>query len=304
MPIDKNQFGTEESVRRTSGDAAREASQRAEALQIAEQEDFSSLLIRSSRDGILAFDRFRRYTLWNPMLENLTGLSSAEVLGREATEVFPYLRQNGGEAALNLALQGKSTITGELVYKVPHSGRRGFYQGHYSPLCDESGQVVGGIAIIREATELRLHRQLAEASLALASTLELDETLQTIRKIASAQWEDGFSLRLELPGESPRFVHSFADEGIARRFQEWERLQQQTGAHPIDGVAFLAPLGITSQLRAPLTAKGSHLGSLAIFAGQSTIGLPDARALETWARHFSLALQNAVTCTELKRRSK
>src|SRR5262249_58163112 len=49
-------------------------------------------LIHSSMDGIFAFDRDYRYTVWNPAVERILGLSKLQTLGRSAFEVFPFLK--------------------------------------------------------------------------------------------------------------------------------------------------------------------------------------------------------------------
>ncbi len=67
----------------------------------------SESVIDSSIDGIAAFDRDIRYTMWNPAMERLFHRSSAEVIGRTATELFPHLRGTPVEEMM------LATITGE-----------------------------------------------------------------------------------------------------------------------------------------------------------------------------------------------
>ena len=55
------------------------------------QKEFIEMLIDSSLDGILAYDREYRYTLWNPAMERLSGMPAAAVLGRSALELFGFL---------------------------------------------------------------------------------------------------------------------------------------------------------------------------------------------------------------------
>src|SRR5215471_5716806 len=54
-------------------------------------------LIDSSTDGIFAFDRECRYIVWNPALERILGLKQSQTLGKNAFDVFPFLRERGGE---------------------------------------------------------------------------------------------------------------------------------------------------------------------------------------------------------------
>jgi PAS domain S-box-containing protein len=70
--------------------------------------NFVERLIRSSVDGILAFDRECRYTVWNPAMEQLSGVSREEMIGRCAFEVFPFLRETGEDPYFYAALEGRS----------------------------------------------------------------------------------------------------------------------------------------------------------------------------------------------------
>ncbi len=122
---------------------------------IRRQAEFSQSLIDSSVDGILAFDRECRFTIWNPALEHASGYSEAETFGRSAFEVFPFLRETGDDQLFRQALAGRTAVARDRLY-VDRTGRRGYFEGHFSPLVDGVGAVVGGLAIIRDRTEHRL----------------------------------------------------------------------------------------------------------------------------------------------------
>jgi diguanylate cyclase (GGDEF)-like protein/PAS domain S-box-containing protein len=109
-------------------------------------------LINSSVDGILAFDRECRYTVWNPGMERITGVSEVQALGKSAFEVFPMLEETGDGRFFSEALAGKTIVAKERSCLLPALGQ-GFFEGHYSPLFNESGQIIGGLAIIRDVTD-------------------------------------------------------------------------------------------------------------------------------------------------------
>ena len=109
-------------------------------------------LLDACPDGVLAFDRECRYTAWNRAMERISGLPREQVLGRVAFEVFPFLAETGEDRCFRDALAGIACETEARPYVVPESGRRGFFDAHYSPLCDERGNVVGGVGIIRDVT--------------------------------------------------------------------------------------------------------------------------------------------------------
>jgi PAS domain S-box-containing protein len=121
----------------------------------------SELLLDASVDGLMAFDRECRYTAWNRQMERISGLRREQVLGRVAFEVFPFLRETGEDGYMLGALEGRTSISVARPYDIPESGRRGLFDGHYSPLYDQAGRVMGGVGVIREVTE----RQRAEEAL-------------------------------------------------------------------------------------------------------------------------------------------
>jgi len=120
---------------------------------IQREKEFSESLINSSFDGILAFDHDYRYTLWNPGMERITGLSAKDVLGRVAFELFPFLKETGEDRFFREALAGQTAIGNDRPFVIPQTGQQGFFEAHYSPLCNASGEVIGGLGIIRDITE-------------------------------------------------------------------------------------------------------------------------------------------------------
>jgi PAS domain S-box-containing protein len=111
-----------------------------------------ALLIDSSPDGILAFDRQCRYTIWNAAMEKLSGVPKEQVLGRCAFEIFPFLQETGEDRFLHAALAGQSLESHEQHYAIPSTGKEGYFEGRYSPLRDARGEVIGGLAIIHDVT--------------------------------------------------------------------------------------------------------------------------------------------------------
>ena len=61
-------------------------------------------IIDASVDGILAFDRECRYTVWNQTMEQISGMSREDVLGKCAFDVFPFLKETGEDKCLYASL--------------------------------------------------------------------------------------------------------------------------------------------------------------------------------------------------------
>ena len=94
-------------------------------------------------------------------IQRLGGVSTLQTLGKCAFDVFPSLKESGEDKLFFEALAGRTSIAKDRPYVVPASAKQGFFEGHYSPLLDESGHISGGLAIIRDITE----RKQAEVAL-------------------------------------------------------------------------------------------------------------------------------------------
>ena len=130
-----------------------------EALRI--EKEFTEFLINSSADGILAFDKDCRYTVWNKGMERISGLGRAQTLGKCAFDVFPFLKEIGEDRYFFETLSGKNVVAKERSYRIHENGQKGFFEGYYSPLYNASDEVIGGLAIIIDITK----RKIAEEEL-------------------------------------------------------------------------------------------------------------------------------------------
>jgi PAS domain S-box-containing protein len=102
-----------------------------------EQELFLKCLLEANVDGIIAFDREYRYTTWNRAMERISGVKREDVLGKCAFDLFPCLRETGEDKYYFEALAGSSVVAENRPYIIPQSGRKGFFDGYYSPRHDE-----------------------------------------------------------------------------------------------------------------------------------------------------------------------
>jgi PAS domain S-box-containing protein len=128
---------------------------------LAEEKRVSEMLIESSVDGIIAFDRFYRYTVWNKAMEKLSGISRNKAIGKSAFEIFPLLPEDNWECEFfNAALAGETIKVEEQTYIIPATGKEGFFEVFYSPLKNELGKIEGGLIGVRDTTE-RKSSQLA-----------------------------------------------------------------------------------------------------------------------------------------------
>ena len=102
-------------------------------------------------DGLLAFDRDLRCVYGSLALQGLTGLGPAELVGRPAAGVFPFLV----EADIRQALEGRrGTLPGGTFFR-PGTAAESFLAGRYFPLHGPMGEVVGAGVAIRDTTPER-----------------------------------------------------------------------------------------------------------------------------------------------------
>ncbi|HEY0708842.1 MAG TPA: PAS domain S-box protein, partial [Polyangia bacterium] len=121
-------------------------------------------LLERSSDGMFAYDHDFRCIYWGPSMERLVGLKRDDVLGQALFDLFPFLTETGEDAALRRALAGEEVSTKGRTFSVPGTNRRGFFNGRYSPYRDETGRIVGGIAVVRDVTAERKASELIKES--------------------------------------------------------------------------------------------------------------------------------------------
>jgi two-component system, sensor histidine kinase len=132
----------------------------AELREVLTQVRIAESVFEAAGEGLLAFDRQLRYVHWGSLLEELTGLHSSQVVGQKARELFPFLADTGGIEIYRDTLFGKTIRTIDQPYNLPNSDKKGYYSATFTPLKDSLGQVVGGMALVRDTTELVQSREL------------------------------------------------------------------------------------------------------------------------------------------------
>jgi PAS domain-containing protein len=105
-------------------------------------------IVQNHADALFAFDREGRITLWNPAMEEITGLSSAEVVGQPFTDVLAVLGQQDGSQLVADTLIGKNASAAFGPLPGALAGRPG-WQGELSPLWGPAHEIKGGTGTLR-----------------------------------------------------------------------------------------------------------------------------------------------------------
>ena len=115
-------------------------------------------VIHADRQGLIA--------LWNPAAETMFGFSTAEAIGQSLDIIIPErLREahwrgfNAAIASGRTRLNGRPTVT-RALHK---SGATLYVEMSFAMVCATTGEVIGSVAVARDATE-RVQREKAARS--------------------------------------------------------------------------------------------------------------------------------------------
>ncbi|HKR11095.1 MAG TPA: PAS domain S-box protein, partial [Pyrinomonadaceae bacterium] len=179
-----------------------------------QQDLFLKCLLEANVDGIIAFDREFRYTTWNRAMERISGVKREEVLGKSAFDVFPCLKDTGEDQFYREALSGSSVVAENRLYLIPQTGRQRFFDSYYSPRHDEHGEVIGGVAIVRDVTDRKLEATAIDDHKRLAFHVENTP-------LAVVEWDNEFRV-LRWSPQAQKLFGWGAEEVFGKRFSEWQ----------------------------------------------------------------------------------
>jgi PAS domain S-box-containing protein len=163
-----------------------------------QSKEIAERIIDSSVDGIFAFDRAMRLTLWNPGMEQMTGVPRAEAVGKPAFNVMPCFLESNEERFFRDALEGRTAEGKDRPYNVSATARRGSFESRYSPLRSDSGEVIGGLAIIRDITERKR----------LEEQFQHSQRLEAVGRLAGGVAHDFNNLLTAITGYSELLLRS------------------------------------------------------------------------------------------------
>jgi PAS domain S-box-containing protein len=111
---------------------------------------FNQQVISCAREGIVVYGPDLRYQIWNPFMEEMTGIPASNVLGKHPLEVFPFLKDVGVIERLQGALAGEQTDAAEFPFS--SSGRSGWSIDSCVSLRNEAGEIIGVISTVQDVT--------------------------------------------------------------------------------------------------------------------------------------------------------
>ena len=283
------------------------------------------------RDGLFVLNSDGEIVDLNGTAERIVGFSAAEVVGKPAAELF----SEGLRACLETANDGRTTVQCEIG-----DGSDGrVYEVRAVPLTDPEGGPPGQVIVLRDITRYRrsqtlLHATfLAEASAALASSLDYEATLQQVARLAIPALGDWCTVYMLAEDQQIRRVAVAYADGekaeLARALRRYppspvsERSSvaeaMRTGqpiltpeippayvdaiAQDAEHLEIMRRLDFRSSMTVPLQARGDVLGALAFFSSDPDrrYDQADLALAEDLARRAGLAVDNARLYREAQR---
>jgi diguanylate cyclase (GGDEF)-like protein/PAS domain S-box-containing protein len=118
-------------------------------------------IVSNAAEGIVVYDRNMRCIVWNNFMEELTGVTAAEVVGKRAADLFPQSDQHIDDI-LSRALSGETVDVPETFFNMGNTERQGWITASFRPQRDSKGTITGVIAHIRDLTERKRAEQQIE----------------------------------------------------------------------------------------------------------------------------------------------
>ena len=164
-------------------------------------------MLDASVDGMFAFDRDCRLIAWNRAMQQISGFSSDDVLGKCVVDVFPFLREGDNQKCFSAALAGRESVSESHPYGPSETG---VFESRYSPLLDEQNNVVGVIAVI---ADISARKQAEEATRRLEFHVESSP-------LAVVEWDSDFRVsRWSVSAE--RLFGWNAEDVLGKHVNEW-----------------------------------------------------------------------------------
>ncbi len=143
---------------------------------------YNALIFEHVPHGIFTVDADGRITSFNHAAEEITGWRRDQVVGLACSKV---LRSNHcqGSCFLFNSIEGGTAYRDREVRIVRRDGRELPVAVSTAALCDEDGQVVGGVEMFRDLSDLTMLRRTLEASYTLEDIITKSPGMRSLREL-------------------------------------------------------------------------------------------------------------------------
>jgi PAS domain S-box-containing protein len=318
---------TRDLTERRLAEEQRDAERREAERVLRGSEERFRLLVAEVRDyAIFSLDLEGHVMTWNLGAERIKGYRADEIIGESFTRFYVQEDVNAGVPGRLLRRASEEGVATDEGLRVRKDGSRFWASAVLTALHDTSGRLTGFAKVTRDITEQKHTERrmaiLADASRLLGESLDSDQILFTITRMAIPNFADGVVIDVRDSEGEPRLsvFHATNPELLAAvrdlqvrgayRVAAPSRRVMRTGRselHPQltpewlrgqdmdDELAFLIlRFGIRSTVHVPITMAGRPFAVI-VFATAGTTGYDehDRVFAEELARRASTAMHNA-----------
>jgi PAS domain S-box-containing protein len=332
----------EESARLAAAERSARRQAELDEREVRRSRDQLDLVLRSITEGVLVQTPRNELIFANDAAARLCGFESAkDLLSASLAQIldrFEMVREDGrplppDELPARIALQGKPS-SAVVRFRTKGRGEERWSFVSAAPVFDARGDVELAVSVFREFTERHRTEQawqfLAEASAALASSLDYEETLKQVAELAVPRIADWCGVEiLTSDGSLEQLAVAHVDASKRQLAKEWRRrwppssestpyrvvrsgipeLLPEITDEMIDAAAsdpeqrrLTRALGLRSAMVMPLVAGKEAIGVLSFVTAESArrYGSEDLILGTEIAHRASLAIENARAYREAR----
>jgi PAS domain S-box-containing protein len=288
--------------------------------------------LRSIGDAVIATDELGRVTFLNPVAEQLTGWTMADAAQRTLPEVFHILHEESRELVespvAKVLREGKVVGLANHTILVSRGGTELAIDDSAAPIRTSAGELVGTVLVFRDVSRKRNDERrrelLATATQELTSSLDYNQTLTTVARMAVPAIADWCAVDVVEGGVFRRVAVQHVDRNkidlvyeIERRYAPdparpgaRERVLQSgqpimvpsisdaelaAAARDEQHLALLRQLSLRSFIAVPLKAHAAVVGVITLATAESNrhFNEEDLAMAQALADRASLAVANA-----------
>jgi PAS domain S-box-containing protein len=297
--------------------------------------------LRSIGDAVIATDAEGKITFMNPISEALTGWDEAEARGQPLARVFQIFSEETGvevESPVEKVLrEGKVVGLANHTVLRSKSGVAIPIDDSGAPIRNDAGRLFGVVLVFRDVSHDKIHRVrrdfLAKAGEVLVSSVDYQQTLSAVAKVAVPTIADWCAIELVDPGarvphqaavahvdptklkfarelgeryppdpDAPRGAPQVIRTGKAELYAEIPDALLETSARDAEHLRLLRQLKLKSAMVVPLQVRGRTLGAMTFVHAESSRRYTesDLAFAEDFARRAALAIENAIAFKEVQ----
>ena len=209
--------------------------QRTTALREAYQ--FNEQIIRSAQEGIIVHGPDLRYQVWNPFIEQLTGILARDVVGKHPLEVLPFLQDVGVTARLEKALAGEVAEPLTFPFQIPGTGNSGWATDNSAPLKNLAGETIGVIVTVSDITQ---HKQAEADKERLQAHLQQAQKMESLGSLAGGVAHDMNNVLAAILGLASAHVETQPTDSRIRKALQTIIKASERGGKMVQGLLSFA----------------------------------------------------------------